>query len=925
MTPRFMRRSALLQHLQRMRTVARSMRSQQAMQSLPSLLDDAPEESRVCVLQGRDTLVLPHDRQRLVHSFLGQNFCQRAFAALTGVNPDRTAKIMKEGKVEVPKDTRPTRRSPRRQQIVDMIWVAASDLHSQSPFAKDTRASCQREFHMPFHHKICLWRLALQLWKYRQDGGSTPSMQSQPSMQSPPKYSLFRKVIVSPEFKCIVFHRVVDIGRCPKCEYFKWKMASVAVPLRGVWQDAFAKHHLLQIQQKRCYVADRARAAQDFPRTELYLAMDCGSGHEFVMPHLSARDREGPNKAIDGFATVPLKVCNGLVHGDTRGHVILSPGVVGATANHTCECLLIMINACFIEHKVLPRILTLQFDGASTNKCMLVLAFMALYVLEGVFDMARARCELENHAHDLYDAFQAIHACSVRNASYWHFEELRALIKAAHARHDTKAKCPEVGHDVMVSNLWSLRDFWEWLCPGYTDEKTRGHALANAAFTSYAGIRHLRDFKLQLEAGSTDDNPSVGLWAKPYMTSKEYTYLGTLLSRKSVDIVTRNRPPPQQCREVSSQKTTRETKVLKHFHSLTRGQYADQFSPEKLADAIAFCERDWQHFKDSEGELGPEWKRLPHELAAELRSQRSVPSSSSSSSVQSTSLQSDGRSKAERAVAAYHLDDDPDTVNKKVKQKQHVATEMYGIKRGPQIPVVASSARAPTDKEFAQRRVAPGTFVITRPAPSSHWARSSPLLSKLDFWLWQVVNVYSPGDTLPSTGKKASDFVYTANLFRPEKGTKVDSKWKVAWQTAGPKFMYTDDEKENRKHKLGVKFKMSPKQVKAVQQARRSKQKSLKQSKQSVQSKQSQPSLPPASSGSSFSDLMKSWEASAKKAKKQGEVVEKLQAPKTDNKAPMQSFLRPANIVGGGFGRTSTGMVPRFVRSYWDRQQAITA
>ena len=686
MTPRFMRRSALLQHLQRMRTVARSMRSQQSMQSLPPLLDDAPEESRVCVLQGRDTLVLPHDRQRLVHSFLGQNFCQRAFAALTGVNPDRTAKIMKEGKVEVPKDTRPTRRSPRRQQIVDMIWVAASDLHSQSPFAKDTRASCQREFHMPFHHKICLWRLALQLWKYRQDGGSTPSMQSQPSMQSPPKYSLFRKVIVSPEFKCIVFHRVVDIGRCPKCEYFKWKMASVAVSLRGVWQDAFAKHHLLQIQQKRCYVADLARAAQDFPRTELYLAMDCGSGHEFVMPHLSARDREGPNKAIDGFATVPLKVCNGLVHGDTRSHVILSPGVVGATANHTCECLLIMINGCFIEHKVLPRILTLQFDGASTNKCMLVLAFLALYVLEGVFDMARARCELENHAHDLYDAFQAIHAVLVRNSSYWHFEELRALIKAAHARHDTKAKCPEVGHDVMVSNLWSLRDFWEWLCPGYTDEKTRSHALANAAFTSYAGIKHLRDFKIQLEPGSADDNPSVGLWAKPYMTSTEYTYLGTLLSRKSVDTVTRNRTVPQQCRDVSSQKTTREAKVLEKFQSLMRGQYADQFSPEKLADAIAFCERNWQHFRNSEGELGLDWKILPHELAAKMRSERSMPSSSSaSSSAWSTSLQSDGRRQAEEVVAAYHVDDDPDTVHKKVKQKQHSAAEVFGLKRGPKI------------------------------------------------------------------------------------------------------------------------------------------------------------------------------------------------------------------------------------------------
>ena len=919
MTPRFMRRAALLQHLQRMRTVARSMKSQ------PSMLSD-PGESHVCTWGGRHTLVLPHDNTRLVHSFLGHDFCKNAFAALTGVNAHLTQKIMKEGKLEVPKDTRPRRTRPRRDQMVAGIWIVAADLHSQSPFAKDAKSANEHEFHMPFHHKVCLWRLVLRLWKDAQVDGSTPSLQSLPSVQSQPflsepKYSLFRSVIVSPEFKSIVFHRVVDIGRCTKCEYFKWKMASVAVSLRGVWQDAFAKHHLLQIQQKRCYAADRARAAQDFPRTELYLAMDCGSGNEFVLPHLSAADREGPNKAIDGFATVPLKVCNGLIHGDRRSHVILSPGVVGATANHTCECLLTMINGCFIAHKVLPRILSLQFDGASTNKCMLVLAFLGLYVLEGVFDMARARCEMENHAHDLYDSYHAIHAVQVRDSSFWHFEELRVLIKAAHARQDSHAKCPVVGHDVIVSNLWSLRDFWEWLCPGYTDEKTRGHALANAAFTSYAGIRHLRDFKIQLEAGSTDDNPSVGLWAKPYMTSKEYTYLGTLLSRKSVDTVTRNRSPAQQCREVSSQKTTRETKVLKHFHSLTRGHYADQFSPARLADAIALCERDWQHFKDSAGELGPDWKRLPHELGAELRSQRSVPSSSSSSSVQSTSLQSDGRSKAERAVAAYHVDDDPDAVHKTVKQKRHTAEEMYGIQRGPQIPVVTPSVKVPTDKEFRERKVGPGTFVITRPAPSSHWARSSPLLSKLDFWLWQVTQVYSPGDTLPSTGKKASDFVYTAHLFRPERGTKVDSKWKLAWEITGPKFMYTDDEKTKREQKPGIKFRMSPKQIKAVQQARRSKQEARQgKSKQSVQSKQSQPKQ----LRSSFSDLMKSWDASAKKAKQHAEIVEKPKMPKTDNKAPMQSFLRPANIVGGGFGRTNTGMVPRFVRSYWDRH-AITA
>ena len=82
--------------------------------------------------------------------------------------------------------------------------------------------------------------------------------------------------------------------------------------------------------------------------------MDGGNGFGFLLPHLSASDREGPNKAIAGHATVPMKVMNGLVHGDNRSHVIPSPGVVGATAHLTCDCLGIMINTAFEEHGMLP-------------------------------------------------------------------------------------------------------------------------------------------------------------------------------------------------------------------------------------------------------------------------------------------------------------------------------------------------------------------------------------------------------------------------------------------------------------------------------------------------------------------------------------------------------------------------------------------
>ena len=34
---------------------------------------------------------------------------------------------------------------------------------------------------------------------------------------------------------------------------------------------------------------------------------------------------------------------------------------------------------------------------------------------------------------------------------------------------------------------------------------------------------------------------------------------------------------------------------------------------------------------------------------------------------------------------------------------------------------------------------------------------------------------------------------------------------------------------------------------------------------------------------------------------------------------PLRSYLRPANIIGGGFVCTKTGYVPRFVIAYWER------
>jgi hypothetical protein len=80
-----------------------------------------------------------------------------------------------------------------------------------------------------------------------------------------------------------------------------------------------------------------------------------------------------------------------------------------------------------------------------------VLAYLGLYVLEGVFSSIRVRCLLENHAHDVYDAFQAVHAGRVRHSTFFCLDELRSIIRGAHEHgRDGTVLNPIVGHDVLA-------------------------------------------------------------------------------------------------------------------------------------------------------------------------------------------------------------------------------------------------------------------------------------------------------------------------------------------------------------------------------------------------------------------------------------------------------------------------------------------
>ena len=653
--------------------------------------------------------------------------------------------------------------------------------------------------------------------------------------------------------------------------------------------------------------------------------MDGGSGHEFVLPHLSASDREGPNKALDGFATVPMKVMNCLVHGDTRSHVILSPGVIGATANLTCECLGIMINTAFEEHGMLPPVMTVQFDGASTNKCILTLAYISMYILFRIFRTGRARCELENHAHDIYDAFQAVHAKSVRRSTFFHLEELRAIIEASHiASKDAQSMRPLAGHHVNVSNLWSVRDYWEWLCPGYSQEKSRNHALANAAFASYPGLCKFRDFKLELEEGSTEANPRVGLWAKVYMTSPTYEYLGTIMTLESYKAVTRNMPPPLQARVVSDSKNTREDKVVQKLRSVSRGLFAEQFPESRLSDAIAMCERRWDHFKESGGELSASALRLPHELAEVVLRKRSSELSPLSEQSQSQD-------------ANALLDQSASTFPSGVQQKHHAASELYGFRRGRNVTAAPErQSQAPSNEAFAARLITPGSFVLTRPAPSSHWARTAPKLSKIDYWVWQVSSVHLPGEVLPGSDTPLDEHIYVAQLFQPKRGCNVKSAWTPCWEISGPRFLRTSEEKARRdaKSKQSKKWAIRKHFAKQSKKSREStKSEQFKKSKQfrkaemrHVAARGSENPQPSKKAKLSFKSIVDSWDKAAKARASDMEQSEGVVTPSSaEIWKPLQSFLRPSNIVGGSFARTPTGCVPKFVHEYWSSRVQLAA
>ena len=179
---------------------------------------------------------------------------------------------------------------------------------------------------------------------------------------------------------------------------------------------------------------------------------------------------------------------------------------------------------------------------------------------------------------------------------------------------------------------------------------------------------------------------------------------------------------------------------MKKLEAATKGQYKEQFSNDRLADAIAICKHEWSHFNTSEGRLNPDKRWLPSQLASRMKHD-------GRRGLQSPHSQLSALAQAARSDAAILLDDVEESVPN-VVQRCHFGRKLYGLSAGVPVKKVVAQKILTLD-EFKKRPVTLGSFVITRTAPSGKWNKQNPKLAELAFWMWCVIRVIRPGEAIP--------------------------------------------------------------------------------------------------------------------------------------------------------------------------------
>ena len=175
---------------------------------------------------------------------------------------------------------------------------------------------------------------------------------------------------------------------------------------------------------------------------------------------------------------------------------------------------------------------------------------------------------------------------------------------------------------------------------------------------------------------------------------------------------------------------------------------------------------------------------------------------------------------------------------------------------GPRVQ--APEVRSMTGEDFGKTKVFVGNFVTTRPARSSAIAKANPMLIALDFWVFLVRAHFKPGDQLPVNSRHVGSLgedCYECQLYAPDVANVGRSMFPCWQEDVEPQMLWSEEEKQNKK--------------------------SAKQ-----------------------------------KERRLHEALGPRLNPKETVKRPIVAFLRPANIIGGGFALTRSHRVPQYVAEY---------
>ena len=202
------------------------------------------------------------------YTFLKVPVCLAAWHVLTGIGASTRADARQRaglGEVEWQPKLRP-RASPVLDGVHGALWALIMNMRERMPLARTDLDGIL----MPLSKKKQLYHMLLAWYEARAaDPTRPPLLVRRPSVKS------FWHVLRRSEFKHVRFHRVVEMGRCPKCCFYNWKVLSVGAAHREMWSKLAAKHQWLQLAQKRVYAMDRAKAAFGYPEGELYHGHGC--------------------------------------------------------------------------------------------------------------------------------------------------------------------------------------------------------------------------------------------------------------------------------------------------------------------------------------------------------------------------------------------------------------------------------------------------------------------------------------------------------------------------------------------------------------------------------------------------------------------------------------------------------------------------